>query len=401
MAQTVWNWGPLVALGLIFLIGSATIYAQLHENTSTTQDSMFVIWVANVVCVLYSFFKSIYIGPGFVPKDWPKNKGLVHKLVYCPACETYKAPRSHHCRQCGRCVKVLDHHCPWINSCVGNDNKLYFFVFVCTVPPGCIYSGARCILFLIKYYATMFSMTHARYHRYRLQPGIFVFQLTGAAAGIGVALAVSLLAYVQIRSILSNSTDIEKWIVERANSMNPSKPMLFPYNLGWRKNIKEIIKQSMRRDGINWRVMKGCSNYDLSIAVLAQRRTHAEYRHTLRITRRSGCWGSSLGIKTCISRPWTEGTLTVYPGDIVQVWRQKGRWLFGEKVLLEKDLIRTVFPLQRGWFPEDCSEKMETHLPYDYRGDGLFLEVNSIKVIKTEEAQTMVTEEVNSSKKDV
>lgn len=36
-------------------------------------------------------------------------------LQYCSVCEGYKAPRSHHCRKCGRCVMKMDHHCPWLN----------------------------------------------------------------------------------------------------------------------------------------------------------------------------------------------------------------------------------------------------------------------------------------------
>ena len=45
-------------------------------------------------------------------------------------CSGFKVPRSHHCRKCGRCVKKMDHHCPWINNCVGEWNQKYFLQFL-------------------------------------------------------------------------------------------------------------------------------------------------------------------------------------------------------------------------------------------------------------------------------
>lgn len=37
----------------------------------------------------------------------------------CPECEVIRTPRSRHCNICKRCVDRFDHHCPWINNCVG------------------------------------------------------------------------------------------------------------------------------------------------------------------------------------------------------------------------------------------------------------------------------------------
>lgn len=50
----------------------------------------------------------------------------------CFECELLRTPRSRHCYQCGRCIDIFDHHCPWINNCIGKGNywSFYFFVVV-------------------------------------------------------------------------------------------------------------------------------------------------------------------------------------------------------------------------------------------------------------------------------
>lgn len=39
-------------------------------------------------------------------------------------------PREHHCAVCGICVKQYDHHCFWINNCVGRHNLARFIIFL-------------------------------------------------------------------------------------------------------------------------------------------------------------------------------------------------------------------------------------------------------------------------------
>ena len=44
----------------------------------------------------------------------------------CQRCLVFKPDRTHHCRQCNKCVLKMDHHCPWVANCIGFYNYKYF-----------------------------------------------------------------------------------------------------------------------------------------------------------------------------------------------------------------------------------------------------------------------------------
>ncbi|XP_049421075.1 palmitoyltransferase ZDHHC23-B [Epinephelus fuscoguttatus] len=62
----------------------------------------------------------------------PEHAGMEQKETsrrnWCPVCRVVRPPRAGHCRICGVCVLRLDHHCVWINSCVGQANHRSFLL---------------------------------------------------------------------------------------------------------------------------------------------------------------------------------------------------------------------------------------------------------------------------------
>jgi len=52
---------------------------------------------------------------------------------WCSPCSIKKHSRSKHCWQCHKCISVFDHHCMWLNNCIGEANYKAFLVTISAV----------------------------------------------------------------------------------------------------------------------------------------------------------------------------------------------------------------------------------------------------------------------------
>lgn len=58
---------------------------------------------------------------------------------FCQKCNAHRPPRSHHCSICQRCILQFDHHCIWLNNCIGYGNHRSFILTVSFVTIACWY----------------------------------------------------------------------------------------------------------------------------------------------------------------------------------------------------------------------------------------------------------------------
>lgn len=105
------HWGPLFALSIIKFVTLTTLYylvqwsAPLLQWKSLLNLGLYTLLLASTFC---NFMTAIFNGPGYVSLGWrPSRTEDEQFLQFCQRCEGFKAPRSHHCSKCNRCVKKM------------------------------------------------------------------------------------------------------------------------------------------------------------------------------------------------------------------------------------------------------------------------------------------------------
>lgn len=59
-----------------------------------------------------------------------KEEVFMVETRFCTVCCLEQPLRAKHCRECGKCIAVHDHHCPWIGVCIGEKNRFYFWWYL-------------------------------------------------------------------------------------------------------------------------------------------------------------------------------------------------------------------------------------------------------------------------------
>ncbi|KAI1896013.1 hypothetical protein AGOR_G00090430 [Albula goreensis] len=126
----------LVLEGAVYAEFSYEVFGYCREM-DTAVTSLCVPYVLLAV-ESYFFYQCCSSDPGTVTEEnhaaqvhvYNYDRNLYHPGVTCPTCLLVKPARSKHCRVCNRCVQRFDHHCVWVNNCVGAQNSRHFLLYL-------------------------------------------------------------------------------------------------------------------------------------------------------------------------------------------------------------------------------------------------------------------------------
>ncbi|KAF2774173.1 Palmitoyltransferase akr1, ankyrin repeat-containing protein akr1 [Teratosphaeria nubilosa] len=153
MVQKTLRWAPLdlktmhktpflagIFAGTLFWVGVRWVL-DILPWTYSTNPLLNLFFAACYGLTTYFYTLTMTADPGYIPKSASRGqtKKTIDALIehnsfdeahFCTQCMIRKPLRSKHCRKCGRCVAREDHHCPWVDNCVGINNHKHFLLYV-------------------------------------------------------------------------------------------------------------------------------------------------------------------------------------------------------------------------------------------------------------------------------
>ncbi|XP_051951645.1 palmitoyltransferase ZDHHC15A [Xyrauchen texanus] len=121
-------------------------------------------------------------------------------IRFCHLCRLIKPDRCHHCSVCQICVLKMDHHCPWLNNCIGFSNYKFFMLFL-------LYSFLYCLLIVTTVTPTCINLWLGKLFDSCVK--LHVLFLTLVSAMFAVTLCFLLLFHIWL--LANNKTTLE-WL---------------------------------------------------------------------------------------------------------------------------------------------------------------------------------------------
>lgn len=123
-------WCNMVAYYIMFLLVVAlkVVFSCSHQHFIWSSASLGLDFLALILHMCLACRD-----PGHIRNDridFMKLLEAFEPQSLCPECNVIRSGRSRHCIICQRCIDRYDHHCPWINNCVGIKNHNLFMVYL-------------------------------------------------------------------------------------------------------------------------------------------------------------------------------------------------------------------------------------------------------------------------------
>ncbi|XP_075448382.1 palmitoyltransferase ZDHHC20 isoform X4 [Ascaphus truei] len=270
--QRVLGWVPVLFIAMVVCWSYYAYVLELCITTirSTTEKVIYlVVFHLFFVMFVWSYWKTIFSHPAKPSKEFSLSKSdkeqyerqerqepqqeilkraakdlpiytttATRAIRYCDRCQLIKPDRCHHCSACDVCVLKMDHHCPWVNNCVGFSNYKFFLLFLMYSLLYCLFIAATVLQYFIRFWTLCrrkseescpqndLPDTHAKFHV------LFLF-FVAAMFFISV---LSLFSY-HCWLVGKNRSTIEAF---RAPSFR-SGPERNGFSLGFSKNLREVF----------------------------------------------------------------------------------------------------------------------------------------------------------------
>lgn len=250
----------------IFLVVGWSYYAYIVAVVMTAMDhvaeQVICAIVYHILFILFvsSYWMSIFTPPGSCPPSWVlpqqsvtalaaaqseqewklllnelagqmqcpvKQRSVQNAVRYCEKCCCIKPDRSHHCSVCDACTLKMDHHCPWINNCVGFGNYKFFMLFLGYALLYCLFIAATSLQYFIQFWVQSQDFGPAKYHI------LFVFFVS-----IMFSLSVSSLFWYHVWLTLHNRSTLEQF---RGPVFEDGRSDPQGWSLGKLNNFREVF----------------------------------------------------------------------------------------------------------------------------------------------------------------
>ncbi|KAH3681342.1 hypothetical protein WICPIJ_007695 [Wickerhamomyces pijperi] len=131
----VGSWAvPTLYFGLLITL-SHIFFTRVIHKIESPKTLLYVILLATLpISFLLAIFtlpeKLTHYNAARYNSEFTNDNIIFFPEQICKTCQLVKPARSKHCKYCGGCVILYDHHCVWLNNCVGKGNYIWFYSFI-------------------------------------------------------------------------------------------------------------------------------------------------------------------------------------------------------------------------------------------------------------------------------